>query len=220
MSVTFDPTKDEAIQCPYPHYAELRQESPVLELDGAQVGRPGERVFAVSRHEDVKRILHDPKLFSSRFGAPSAKPSKELLARLLEVEAEGWRGVSTMLTEDPPSHTRYRRLVSKAFTPKMVNQLEPDIRALCEELATGFEKAPRVDFLQKFAVPLPVRAVAVILEVPDERQAEFKQWADSSVAAIGRAISDDARVAAQRDVVAQQHFFAEQIEHRLSLIHI
>ncbi len=214
MTVAFDATDDAVVQCPYPHYREMRDEAPVLELDGAQFGRSGERMFAVSRHEDVKRILHDPTTFSSRFGTPAAKPSPELLARLKEVIANGWPNVSTMLTEDPPSHTRYRHLVAKAFTPRRVNELEPAIRAICADLVDGFGGAPRVDFLNSFAVALPVRAVAVILEVPETRQAEFKRWADSSVAAIGRAITDDERVAAERDIIDQQQYFASEIEDR------
>lgn len=214
MTVTFDANDDAVVQCPYPHYRAMRDEAPVLELDGADFGRPGERIFAISRHEDVKRVLHDPATFSSRFGSPAALPGKELLARLREVTAEGWPNVSTMLTEDPPSHTRYRRLVSMAFTPKRIALLEPEIRAICRELVSGFDRRPRVDFLQGFAVPLPVRAVAVVLEVPDTHQADFKRWADSSVAAIGRAISDDERVAAERDIVEQQHYFASELEDR------
>jgi cytochrome P450 len=61
---------------------------------------------------------------------------------------------------------------------------------------------------------VPVRAVAVILEVPETRQADFKRWADSSVAAIGRSISDDERVAAERDIVEQQQYFAGELEDR------
>jgi cytochrome P450 len=216
MTVSFDPTDDQVVQCPYPHYREMRDHAPVLELDGARFGRPGERMFAVSRHEDVKRILHEPVTFSSRFGTPAAKPSPELAARLKEVVAQGWPNVSTMLTEDPPSHTRYRHLVSKAFTPKRVNQLEPAIRTICDELVDGFDGLGRVDFLNSFAVVLPVRAVAVILEVPETRQSEFKRWADSSVAAIGRTISDDERLAAERDIVEQQQYFASEIEERRS----
>ena len=71
-SITFDATDDSVVQCPYPHYREMREHAPVLELDGAPFGRPGERIFAVSRHSDVKRILHDPTTFSSRFGSPAA----------------------------------------------------------------------------------------------------------------------------------------------------
>ncbi len=200
--VDFDATDDAVMQCPYPHYQAMRDEAPVLELDGAPFGRADERLFAVSRHEDVKRILHDPVTFSSRFGSPAAKPTGELLERVKAVVANGWPNVSTMLTEDPPSHTRYRRLVSMAFTPKRVKLLEPAIRAICEELVAGFGRAPRVDFLKKFAVPLPVGAVAVILEVPNTRQDDFKRWADSSVASIGRSIARQPG-SAQREVVAR-----------------
>ena len=213
-TVEFDPTSDDVQQCPYPHYAAMRADAPVLEIDGAAAGRPGERVFAVSRHEDVKRVLHDWRTFSSRFGAPAATPSPELLHRLREVESGGWRNVSTMLTEDPPSHSRYRRLVSKAFTPRMVKQLAPRIDEICSELVDGFGGEARVDFLQAFAVPLPVRAVAEILEVPDDRQADFKRWADASISAIGRVITDDQRVEAHRQMVEQQNWFADQIEQR------
>lgn len=213
---SFDPAADSFQQCPFPQYEALRNECPAYEFDGAAIGRPGERVFAVSRHEDVDRILHDWRTFSSRFGSPAAKPSPELRARLLEVAEEGWPNVSTMLTEDPPSHTRYRRLVSKAFTPSRVGKLSLEIEAICQELAAGFESEPRIDFLLQFAVPLPVRAVAVVLEVPDTRQADFKRWADSSVAAIGRRITDDERVAAERDIVEQQDYFASELEDRLA----
>ena len=214
--VTFDATDDAVVQCPYPHYREMRDQAPVLELDGEMFGRPGERIFAVSRYDDVKRILHDPTTFSSRFGTPAFKPSPELLARLREAGKDGWPNVSTMLTEDPPSHTRYRRLVSMAFTPRRVAMLEPAIRRICADLVDGFGRAPRIDFLARFAVPLPVAAVATILEIPDTHREEFKKWADSSVAAIGKPISDDERVAAERDIVEQQRYFASQIEARRS----
>ncbi len=214
--VSFDATDEAVVQCPYPHYRAMRDEAPVLEMDGATVGRVGERVFAVSRHEDVKRILHDHTTFSSQFGSSSTKASPELRARLKEVANDGWPNVSTMLTEDPPSHTRYRRLVSMAFTPKRVSRLEPDIRRICDELIDGFGGSARVDFIDKFSVPLPVAAVATILEVPDTRRAEFKKWADSSVASIGRVISDDERVAAERVIIEQQHYFVSELEARRS----
>lgn len=212
--VTFDASDDAVLQCPYPYYRKMRDDAPVLELDSAMVGRPGERVFAVSRHEDAVRVLGDPATFSSRFGNPSATPGPQLLARLEEVSAGGWPHVSTMLTEDPPSHSRYRRLVAAAFTPKRVALLWPEIRAICRELVHTFNSSRRVDFMNGFAVPLPVRAVAVVLDVPDTHQDDFKRWADASVAAIGRAISDDERVDAERDIVRQQQYFAGQLESR------
>lgn len=210
----FDPSVPTVQQCPYDHYRAMRNEQPVLRVDGAKVGRPGTDVYLVSRHADVVAVLRDWETFSSRFGAPSADVTPELAARLREVNKDGWPNVSTMLTEDPPVHTRYRRLVSAAFTPRRVAQLEGPIRAICEDLVDGFARGERVDFINQFAVPLPIRAVAAILEVPDDEQAAFKRWADASVAAIGRAISDDERVDAQRAIVEQQQYFADQIERR------
>lgn len=212
--VEFDPSSEAAQQCPYPFYEQMRHEAPVFAIDGAVIGRAGETVYAVTRHEDVCRVAREWRTFSSRFGSPAAKPSPELAKRLRAVTAEGWPNVSTMLTEDPPSHWRYRGLVSRAFTPRRVRDLEPEIRAICVDLVNGFAQSPRVDFMSGFAVPLPVRAVAAVLGVPDTRQDDFKRWADMSVAAIGRAISDDERVEAERAIVEQQHWFAGEIERR------
>lgn len=210
----FDPADEAVQQCPYPHYERLRTEAPVHLVPGDALGRPGEDVYVVSRHADIVAVLRDWGTFSSRFGSPAALPSPQLLARLKEVDAHGWPNLSTMLTEDPPSHTRYRSLVSKAFTPRRVRELEPRIREICDELVDSFGDGGPIDFVRLFAVPLPVRAVAEILEVPDDQQDEFKAWADASVAAIGRAISDDERVEAQKLIVQQQHWFADQIEKR------
>lgn len=212
--VTFDATDDAVVQCPYPHYRAMRDEAPVLELDGAQFGRPGGSIYAISRHDDVKRILHDTDTFSSRFGSPAALATPELRARLKEVGTKGWPNVATMLTEDPPVHTRYRKLVSRAFTPRRIKLLEPRIQAICSDLVDGFNGELHVNFMTQFAVPLPVAAVAAVLEVPDDRRADFKKWADSSVAAIGKIISDDERVAAETDIIEQQHYFASEIERR------
>ena len=210
---TFDATDDAVVQCPYPHYRAMRDQAPVLELDGAPFGRPGERIFAVSRHEDVKRILHDPTTFSSRFGITGG----EAVARAAR-SAERGRSPTAGRTCRRCSPRTRRRTPATATSSRWrsrrsgSNLLAPAIQTICEDLVDGFERAPRVDFLAKFAVPLPVRAVAVILEVPDTRQADFKRWADSSVAAIGRTISDDERVAAERDIVEQQHYFAGELE--------
>jgi len=214
--VVFDPSSEAVQQCPYPFYEQMREASPVLAIDGALIGRRGETVYVVTRHADVCRVARDWRTFSSRFGSPAARPSPELAERLRAVVADGWPNVSTMLTEDPPSHSRYRGLVSRAFTPRRIDDLEPEIRAICSELVEDFGRAARVDFLGGFAVPLPVRAVAAVLGVPDTRQDDFKRWADMSVAAIGRSISDDERVEAERSIIEQQHWFAGQIEDRRS----
>ena len=210
----FQPQSDEVQQYPFDYYEAMRSERPVMKLDGEKVGRPGDEVYCVSRYEDVHSVLLDHETYSSRFGSTGSFANEALQKKLEAISTEGWAHVDTMLTEDPPVHTRYRKLVSKAFTPKMVGSLEPRVRALCEHLVDGWKGQERVNFNRDFGVPLPVTTVAYILDVPDDRQAEFKRWADQSVAAIGRSISDEERLESQRAIVEQQHWFADQIECR------
>jgi cytochrome P450 len=210
----FRPQSYEIQQDPFEYYEAMRSERPVMKLAGEEVGRAGEEVYCVTRHEDVHSVLLDHETYSSRFGSPGFLPDQVLQEKLEAVSAKGWPRVDTLLTQDPPVHTRYRRLVSKAFTPKMVSSVMPRVRALCEHLVDGWKGERRVDFNRDFGVPLPVTTVAYILDVPDDQQRDFKRWADQSVAAIGRTISDEERLESQRAIVEQQRWFADQIERR------
>ncbi len=210
----FDPRLDEVQQCPFPHYASLRQGPPVHELPGDWVGRRGERVFAVSRYDLVTQVLTDWHTFSSKFGSSQAIPSPEAAARVKEIMAKGWPRPATMLTADPPVHTRFRRLVSKAFTPSRVAQLGPDILRICEQLVDDFA-ADHVDLMPTFCVPIPTTTVAIALGVPEDRFADFKRWADASIAPIGRELDLDGWVGFAEGVVELQHYFADEFTKRM-----
>lgn len=213
--IAFDPRSDEVMQCPYPYHAQMRAECPVLELPGDWVGRPGQRVFAVSRYDLVVEVLGDWRTYSSKFGTPGAAPPAHLLEQLREIGSRGWSRPPTMLTADPPVHTRYRRLVSKAFTPKRVAELGPTVRTICEGLVDEFvDSGPHVDLLTAFCVPIPTKTVAAALGVPQERYADFKRWADASVAPIGRQLDDQGWIDSAEGVVALQQFFAAELEAR------
>jgi cytochrome P450 len=203
----FDPFDPDTLQCPFPHYAAMRADAPVLFLE--QYG-----VHLVTRHDLVMEVLRDPQTYSSRFGATSMPLPADERARMVAVFAEGYRRVPTMLTADMPEHTRYRRLVAKAFHPQAIAALEPVIRRVTVELIESWIDAGRIEFVRDFAVPLPVRVIAHALNVPDERLADFKRWSDDSIAGIGTNISIDARVEAERGVNEFQHYFAEQLERR------
>ena len=203
----FDPFDHAIQQCPHPHYAAMREERPVFRV-------PGTDLHLVTRHDLVVPILRDVETYSNRFGGTSERAVDELAQRLAEVQAGGWPLVSTMLTEDPPAHTRYRGLVNAAFSPRRIAALEPVVRAIAEELVDRFPSEGTVRFVTDFAVPLPVRVIAHILDVPDDRLDDFKRWSDDSTIGIGARISDDERVRAQRGVVEFQHYFAGQLEQR------
>jgi cytochrome P450 len=105
-------------------------------------------------------------------------------------------------------------LVSRAFHPKVIAELEPTIREITVALIDSWIDKGRIEFVEEFGVPLPVRVIAKALNVPDDRLADFKRWSDDSIAGIGTNISIDERIKAEYGVNEFQHYFAEQIDKR------
>lgn len=164
----YDPWSPDFVADPYPTYDELRRERPVFfdEPTGQWV---------VTRHEDVNALLRDRRLGRSylhvasheEFGRP-AEP--EFLAPFWNLIRAG------MLDVEPPDHTRLRRLVSKAFTPRMVEGLRARIRALAEELARGLAERGGGDLLAEVAEPLPVTVIAEMLGIPESDRPMLRPW--------------------------------------------
>jgi cytochrome P450 len=164
----YDPWSPDFVADPYPTYDGLRRERPVFfdEPTGQWV---------VTRHEDVNALLRDRRLGRSYlhvashedFGRP-AEP--EFLAPFWNLIRAG------MLDVEPPDHTRLRRLVSKAFTPRMVEGLRARIRALAQELARGLAERGGGDLLAEVAEPLPVTVIAEMLGIPESDRPLLRPW--------------------------------------------
>lgn len=204
---SFNPFDAEALQCPFPHYARMRDEAPVLRLSGLGV-------YLVTRHDLVLSILRDPTTYSSRFGRPTMPLSGEDAARLNAAIAEGYPRTPTMLTADPPRHTRFRGLVAKAFNARTIASMEPFIRRCVGELIDAWGERTEIDFVAAFAVPLPVRVIATMLDQPADRYDDIKRWSDASIAGIGTNLPVDARIAAERETNEFQRHFEREIEER------
>ena len=204
---TFNPFDPATLQCPFPHYAQMRDEAPVLFV-------PTVGVHLVTRHDLVMEVMRDPQTYSSQFGGAGMPLPSGDRQRLADVLAEGMPRAATMLTADMPEHTRYRRLVSKAFHPAAIAELEPVIRRITSGLIDSWIDRGALEFVSDFGIPLPVRVIAHALNVPDDRLADFKRWSDDSIAGIGTNLSIDQRVEAERGVNEYQRYFAEQIELR------
>jgi cytochrome P450 len=119
-----------------------------------------------------------------------------------------------MLTVDPPWHTRYRGTVAPYFTPRPIAALRPAVEEIVDRLIDTWIDEGRIEFVERFGVPLPIEAIAYVLNVPAERMADFKRWSDDAIASIGAVPSDERRIEAQLGILEFQHYFAEQLEDR------
>lgn len=154
----FNPMDPEFVADPYPTYHRLRAEDPV---HYSPLG-----FWVLTRYEDVVTALRDPRLtkealaafVAARFGAP--------------LPAMG----QSMLDRDPPDHTRLRGLVSKAFTPRVVEGLRPRIQQIVDELLARVVDAGSMDVIEEFAYPIPVAVICEMLGVPLEDHERFKGW--------------------------------------------
>jgi cytochrome P450 len=159
--VAWDPLNEKYKGDPHPIWKRLRDEAPLYyneELD----------FYAVSRFADVDAFSRDPKTFCSSHGT------------VLEMLGPNKADMEIMIFMDPPEHTRYRRLVSKAFTPRRMKTLEDDIRALCARLLDGLVGRSSFDYVQDFGAQVPANVIASLLGVPPEDRDMVRELIDGT----------------------------------------
>ncbi|MGK5529875.1 cytochrome P450 family protein [Streptomyces sp. URMC 129] len=164
---------------PYPAYAWLRENAPVRRA----VLPSGVAAWLVTRYADARRALADPRLSKN----PRRHSAAEHASGRVGIPGERGANVMThLLNIDPPDHTRLRRLVSTAFTPRRVAEFEPRVRELAERLVDGFAGAGSADLIDEFAFPLPIYAICELLGVPREDQDDFRRWAGMMLHTAGK----------------------------------
>src|SRR4051812_6557105 len=140
---------------PYPTYARLRGESPVI-----CVRTPRFDSYLVTRYEDARAALSDPRLSKDLYRAGDT---------YLQVFGEKARQINTnMLNSDPPEHSRLRRLVTQAFTPRRIEAMRPRVEEIVEGLLDRLAPRGRTDFVDEFALRLPLTVVGDLLGIPPE----------------------------------------------------
>src|SRR5262249_54482751 len=154
----FNPMDPDFVANPYPMYHRLRAEDPVHHNP---LG-----FWVLTRYEDVVMALRDPRFAKEAIAA--------FVAARFGVPVQGI-GLS-MLDRDPPDHTRLRGLVSKAFTPRVVELLRPHIQTIVDGLLERVEGARAMDLVEDYAYPLPVIVICELLGVPVEDRERFKVW--------------------------------------------
>jgi cytochrome P450 len=164
--VAFNPFEAGFFDDPYRQYAELREHDPVH--------RSPLEVWVLFRYDDIVRVLRDPSLsVQIDNAAPTAR--MQMFAEQAPAEAQE-RGAHSILNVDPPDHTRLRRLVSKAFTPKMVHELRPRIQELVDDALDTMAASGEADVIGDLAFPLPFTVISEMLGMPDGNRDEVRGW--------------------------------------------
>jgi cytochrome P450 len=158
LARNYDPFDGAVKRDPYPFYAALRRDAPVLEI-------AARGMWAVSRHADVGFALRRPDLFSSSVNADRADiPASE-----------------TLLGSDPPAHTALRKRVERSFTPRRIRALADRLEGLAGELVAAFAPRGACDVVAELAAPLPVVMIAELMGIDRARADDFKRWADAVI---------------------------------------
>ena len=191
---------------PYALYARGRREFPVFQHEGLPL-----RLFSVFRHADCEAILRDAETWSNSF-----RPD-QFIQQLAGEELPKLPPPS-MLGTDGAEHARLRALVNKAFTPRIIQHLEPRMRAIASELVEEAVERGDVDLVQALTYPLPVTIIAEIIGVPTEDREQFKRWSDQAVALLGTGFFgniDRERLERQAVLIGEMHdYFIPLAEER------
>ncbi|MFJ1705061.1 cytochrome P450 [Kitasatospora sp. NPDC088346] len=186
----------ELLQDLYGGYAALRATAPVQRMTGPD-GLP---FWLVTRYRDVKELLADPRLALDKRHALPGNYRGLALPPALD---------ANLLNMDPPDHTRIRRLVSQAFTPRRVERLRDGVRRTAEQLVDAIEPLGRTDLIATFAGPFPIAVICDLLGVPAGHRHDFRAWTDAVIA------PDPARPEEARAAVgAMLEFFTQLVERK------
>ena len=198
--VYFNPWDPEFRANPYPYYAPLLAgPPPVIELV--------QKIALIARYADVTAVLRD-----ARF---SADRSKTTIAQVEQIRDRGpFKGAPTILTSDPPVHTRLRRLVSRDFTPRRIREIEPRIRGITAQLLDAVQRKGELEVMADLANPLPVMVIAEMLGVPPERYETFKRESDIIVSSDNTAPGTPLPAAFHEAVDSLRGYFADEIGRR------
>ena len=209
---------DPAVQSrPFDFYTLAHEQAPVYRM-------PETGFYVVMRYDDLRAVLRDTETFSSDIGGSYFDLQGPEGAALYEsiLGERGWSQVKTLQRTDPPLHSRYRRLVDRAFSPPRVQALLPRIDEICHSLIDAFiasytgagNEWGECEFVEAFALPLPGTVIAEQLGLDSSQLATFKRWADALVSGACRAMPREELIETALTEVEMQHFLAGIFDQR------
>lgn len=206
VTVQYNPFVPETHANPYPELRNLREHDPVHKNELMDI-------WVLTRYDDVVSVLRD-----KRFSADRRKATNRFAQAAMQAaqeEGSPLARANTMLGADPPEHTRLRGLVSKAFTPRVVESLRPRIQQIVDELLDKVQDTGTLDIIWDLGYPLPVIVIAEMLGVPAEDRDDFKRWSDDIVATFGGPVTPpEVLERAQKSTQEMSDYFGAVIEER------
>ncbi len=192
---------------PFDFYRAAHSHAPVMQMPDASVTF----VFGYDLIADVTARVEE---FSNKFEMLMAGQHRED-PEMKAIEEKGWPTVSTLLSADPPVHTRFRKLVNLAFSMTRVNAIEADIRTKTIGLINAMAAKGEGDFVVDFAVPVPVQVIAqqIGLSAPEDIT-RVKRWSDSAVDRFSQMITRERELECARDLVDFQQLIKAKIDER------
>jgi pimeloyl-[acyl-carrier protein] synthase len=205
----FDPFLPAVHEDPYPFYARLREQDPVhwgMPFLATQLG-----AWYVSRYADVARLLKDPtyvKNLRTIYPPETLPPVPEAMRFYTEMARHA------ILLNDPPDHARLRKLVSQAFTPRMIEQLRDPIGIQAAGLLDDVGASGELDLIADYAFPLTLHVIATLIGVPTDQHERLSRWSSVLIRTLDLAPSQATFVEANRVAHEVFAFFGELIVER------
>jgi cytochrome P450 len=184
---------------PYPTYARLREAGPVHRDEAVAI-------WHVVGYEEIHAGLRDGRLAAARSDRFLSEEQHREFGALARVQRD------MMVFADPPRHTRLRGLVSKAFTPRVVEGLRGRVQEIVDDLLRRVVPEGRMDVIADLAVPLPTMVIAALLGVPEADRACLKAWSDDFAAFIGGPVPRDGVARADRAIGELTNYFGDAVE--------
>jgi pimeloyl-[acyl-carrier protein] synthase len=197
-------------QNPYPFYQRLRESDPVHWGISFEPGIDG--MWHIARYSDILQILRDQRFTHQAQAGNSASATSPDFIDPLQLYFSLSR--QSLLFADPPAHTRLRALVSRAFTPRMIEGLRPRVEATASALLQAGQKRGRLDVVNEYALPLTITIIAEMLGVPPEGRAQLTSWAGILIRAVDCKQSPDIYASAAQVAMEIYAYFTELLARR------
>ncbi len=192
---------------PAPYYRALREEP--IRFD-AQLG-----FWICSTYDEMREILRNTDVFSN-IDSQAVDSLRPPPAEAIAIRRQMYAPVNTLVTNDPPSHTRIRKMVDEPFRPRSIEVLRASIEDIVNECIDAFIHQGRCEVVKDYAIPIPIRVIADMLGLDRALAPKIKEWSDASVEPLGMMVSDERLVICARTMKEFQDYIVGELEARQS----